>query len=78
MADPHNIAACTRCGKPFVCFMVRDEVWREAGFSRYGEARICMRCFEEKLGRFVTLSDLPVPYESYCNRYWHERLQGCA
>lgn len=51
---------CMDCGDedPF-CFVVKDEVWKEAGLNR---GMICWFCFEKRLGRKLRRIDLKKPH----------------
>lgn len=53
-----HIHLCERCGRRTIYFMVKNEVWHEAGFIRYVDGEFCLPCFEFYLGRSVLVSDL--------------------
>jgi hypothetical protein len=38
-------------------FMVHDEVWHEAGFTKVDDGIICIFCFKKRLGRPLKIED---------------------
>lgn len=76
---PHVIKACDICQEPYICFMVKKELWQQI-FKRYDCARVCLNCFEKRLGRKLTHKDLMTAVEifevaSRCNDFYREALR---
>lgn len=43
--------------KHFDSYIVRDEVWREAGMDGYSSGFLCTPCLQKRLGRDLTDDD---------------------
>lgn len=75
---PHVIKSCGDCQQSYICFMVKRELWTKF-FNRYDCARICLSCFEKRLGRAVTVEDLMTREEIFevatrCNDFYRAAL----
>ena len=57
---------CSECGKlcliPKDVYIVRGEIWREAGMAGWNSGCLHQRCLEKRIGRRLTPNDLLVRY----------------
>lgn len=77
---PHIIKSCDNCQESYICFMVKQVVWKQVFPERYDAARVCKICFETRLGRELTVDDLMTREEileiaTHCNDYYREALR---
>jgi len=75
---PHVIKACDDCRQSYICFIVKKPIWTSL-FERYDQARVCMPCFEKRLGRRLTHRDLASEMEIFemavrCNDFYRAAL----
>jgi hypothetical protein len=75
---PHIIKSCDNCQESYICFMVKQSIWKTV-FERYDCARVCLSCFEQRLGRKLTAADLMTREEIFevatrCNDFYREAL----
>lgn len=75
---PHIIKSCDECMESYICFMVKQELWTQA-FKRYDCARLCLPCFEARIGRKITVDDLMTREEIFevatrCNDFYRAAL----